>query len=307
MARSVVDAWLVEEQGSEVIRVVNQNSALEAFARPEPMKSYTKTIPRSGAVGVAVKPKGSAYAEDAGTVDEITITTRTFGVAVRIAEEDIEDQLVDILNEKKIAFGNSYAVTIDNACLGTTAATNGTTVPFTSVYRALTQADASVGYTANANLIQTAAGGPQITYANVRALVAKYEASPFYDQAAGLAIAHPMYRDQFRGIVDSQGRPMFIESLTDGSPDRFFGYDLKFSLGARGSATASNAPTGNPLFFLGNRNLLRLGKRSGPESAVIDGRTGLAALTDESLLIMRARRGFAVGDIRGWAALEQLA
>jgi hypothetical protein len=50
------------------------DSAIEAFARPEPMKSYTKTIPRSGSVGVDVIPKGSAYGEDSGTTDEITIT-----------------------------------------------------------------------------------------------------------------------------------------------------------------------------------------------------------------------------------------
>jgi hypothetical protein len=118
VARSVIDAWLVEEQGSEVIRVVNQTSVMEAEATPEPMKSYTKTIPRSGSVSVDVIPKGSAYGEDSGTTDEITIVTRKFGKVIRIAEEDIEDELVDVLNEKKIAWGNSYAVTIDNACAG---------------------------------------------------------------------------------------------------------------------------------------------------------------------------------------------
>jgi hypothetical protein len=131
VARSVVDAFLTEEQGSDVIRVITLNSAAETYFTPEPMKSYTKTIPRSGRVGVAVKPKGSAYTEDSGTVDEITIVAKTFGVAVRIAEEDLEDEIagLDVINEKKVAAGNSYAVTIDNATLASTAASNGTTVP----------------------------------------------------------------------------------------------------------------------------------------------------------------------------------
>lgn len=305
MARSVVDAWLVEEQGSDVIRVVSQTSVIETEAAPEPMRSYTKTIPRSGDVTVDVVPKGSAYGEDVGTVDEITITARKFGKVMRLAEEDLEDELVDILNEKKTAWASAYAVTIDNACLGTNAAANGTTVPFTSVYQAVRSADASVGYTANANYVATGGTGAPVTYANLRALVARWEASPFFDPNQALAIAHPSFKDAFRGIVDNQGRPIFVDP-TSGAPAQIFGYNMKFSLGAKTNATATNKPTGNPFIALGNRNLLRLGKRSGPESVVIDGRNGTSALTDETLLKMRARRGFAVGDVRGWSVLELL-
>lgn len=303
MARSVVDAWLVEEQGSEVVRVVKQSSAIEAFARPEPMRSYTKTIPRSGSVGVSVVAKGSAYAEDSGTVDEITITTRKFGTVIRLAEEDIDDELVNIIEEKKTAWANSYAVLIDNATLGTTAVANGTTVPFNSVYYSVKTADASVGYTANANYVATAGTGATVTYDNLRSLVAKYEQSPFYDEGAGIAIAHPAFKDQLRTIKDSTGQPIFVDAR-QGEAATFFGQTLRFSLGAKTSATASSTPGGNPIIVLGNRNLLRLGKRSGPESVVIDGRDGTSALTDETLLKMRARRGFVVGDVRGLAVLE---
>jgi HK97 family phage major capsid protein len=267
VARSVVDAWLVEEQGSEVIRVVNQVSVMEANAAPEPMRSYTKTIPRSGDVSVDVVPKGSAYGEDVGTTDEITIVARKFGKVLRLAEEDLEDELVDILNEKKVAWGNAYAITIDNACLATNVAGNGTTVPFTSVYQAVRTADAAVGYTANANYVATGGTGATVTYDNLRSLVSKFEQSPFYDPTQALAIAHPNFKDQLRTVKDGQGRPIFT---------------------------------------LGNRSLLRLGRRSGPESVVIDGRDGASALTDETLLKMRARRGFAVGDVRGWGVLELL-
>lgn len=307
MARSVVDAFLTEEQGSDVIRVINQNSAAETYFTPEPMKSYTKTIPRSGRVGVAVKPKGSAYTEDSGTVDEITIVAKTFGVAVRIAEEDLEDEIagLDVINEKKIAAGNSFAVTIDNATLATTAVSNGTTVPFNSVYYAVTHADASVSYTANANYVATAGSGAAVTYDQLRSVVAKFELSPFFDPTNAVAIAHPSFKDALRGIKDTQGHPIFTDPI-GGAASTFFGYDMKFSLGAKTSATATDSPTGNPLIIVANRSLLRLGKRSGPESAVIDGRTGLSALTDEALMIFRARRGFVLGDVRAAAVLENL-
>jgi HK97 family phage major capsid protein len=139
------------------------------------MRSYTKTIPRSGSVSVDVVPKGSAYGEDVGTTDEITIVARKFGKVIRLAEEDLEDELVDILNEKKTAWGNAYAVTIDNACLATSAAANGTTVPFLSVYQAVRTADAAVGYTANANYVATAGTGATVTYDKLRQLVANFE------------------------------------------------------------------------------------------------------------------------------------
>ena len=56
-----------------------------------------------------------------------------------------------------------------------------------------------------------------------------------------------------------------------------------------------------------NRDLLRLGVRSGPESVFIDGRNGLGALTDESILKVRARRAFVLGMQHGAAILEATA
>lgn len=307
MARSVIDAsWLIEEQGSEVINVINQNSAIETYAQPEPMSSFTKTIPRNGTVSVGVVAKGAAYAEDSGTVNDVVIQALKFGTVIRLAEEDLDDELVDVIAQKKIAWGNAYSVLIDNACLGTSAAANGGTVPFLSVYQASKTADATVGYTASANYVATAGTGANVTYAQLRALVKIWEASPFFDPANAIAIAHPTFKDQLRGILDSQNRPIFFDSTTNVDGGSFFGYQLKFSLGAKTNATASSAPTGNPLLVLGNRSLLRLGKRSGPESVVIDGRDGTSALTDETLLKLRARRGFVVGDIRGFGVLELL-
>jgi hypothetical protein len=52
-----------------------------------------------------------------------------------------------------------------------------------------------------------------------------------------------------------------------------------------------------------NPELMLLGERSGPESVFIDGRDGLSALTDESILKMRARRGWAYGHPNGASIL----
>lgn len=304
MARSTVEAWLKEEQGSSVIRVISNTSVIESQATSEPMTSYTKTIPRSGSVGVSFIPKGSAYPEDAGTVDEIVIQARKFGTIVRLAEEDINDQLVNILEEKKTAWGSAYATFIDNACLGVAAASNGTTVPFTSVYQAVSTADASVGYTAAANRIQTAAT-TAITFQNLLAQAALYEASPFFDQGRGLWIMHPSMKATLRGITDTTGRPLLSDGYTQESGTSILGYQLQFSTGAVASTVASATPTGNKLSLLGNRDLLRLGKLSGPESYVSDPKLGVAMQTDETLLKLRSRRAFVVGDVRGWTVLEQ--
>jgi hypothetical protein len=82
---------------------------------------------------------------------------------------------------------------------------------------------------------------------------------------------------------------------------------VHWSLGAKTSAAPTSAPTGNPLLIIGNPMYLLLGVRSGPETIFIDGRNGLAALTDESILKMRARRGFAPGVEQAFSILEQRA
>ena len=47
-----------------------------------------------------------------------------------------------------------------------------------------------------------------------------------------------------------------------------------------------------------------LGLAAKPEIVVIDGRDGLSALTDETILKVRARRGFVLGNVKAWAVLE---
>ena len=146
-----------------------------------------------------------------------------------------------------------------------------------------------------------------VTYANLSKVLKKVETGGWFDPVKILVIAHPAFKDELRMVRDTNQRPILVESASAATPDTIFGYTARWSRGAAKHATASSAPTGNPLMVVVNRDLLRLGVRSGPESVFIDGRNGLGALTDESILKVRARRAFVLGMQHGAAILEATA
>jgi HK97 family phage major capsid protein len=298
-ARNTYEAWIWEEFGSDVIQKVRQVSAVEALAHRVPMKTQTRSTPRSGGVDIEIIAKGGAYGEDTNNNDEVILAAQKFGKAIRIAEEDIDDTLADVVNTKLSDWATSYGKGLDNACLAVTAAKGTTTCKFDSLYYQLTQSNASTDYTANNNITKTGSGGT--TYDSLSGTLSKVETSDYWAEGEGYWIAHPAYKGKLRGVKDSQNRPIFNESSngTAGGaqnlPDTILGYPVKWSLGARTSATPTAKPTGNPLAIFAMPQLLLLGIRSGPESVYIDGRSGLAALTDESILKLRARRGFNIG------------
>lgn len=299
MARNNIDAtgWLLEQRDSTVVKAFAQTSVVESDYRAINMTANTVRIPRISDMAVAVIPKGSAYPEDTSSADTMTISAVKIGGALRIAEEDVEDdQIASFLDNKKASAGSSFAKLLDNAALGTTAAANGTTVPFTSLYRLLTQADATTGYAANGNYSTgTSFGLPQLNN-----MIAAAEASSYYSDNDMEFIAHPIFRSYIRGLLDSTGRPLAYSDILGGvTIDRLLGVPVKYTNGAKTSATAviDNTATGttagtagNPLLALVNKQQAIVGKRSSLETAVTDPRTGLAALTDETVLLVRARR-----------------
>ena len=388
MARNPLEPWLPEEYGSDLIVRLLMASVAESVFRKIPMKSDTKGEPRMGAVGISVVPKGTAYAEDQSLNDEILLKTYKFGTAIRLAEEDIDDAglIVDVIAAKKNDWSVAYARMIDNATIATTAAANGTTVPFTSIYRALATSNAATGYVANANLVAsgvqfgsvtltvatdvvtyqtnhgllvgdkvrfgaiTGATGitagttyfvktvpstttvtlsatlngatldltgvdgsaasatnkaGQASYDNLNLALSILEGSDFWSPTDTIVIAHPTLKLNLRGLKDLNGQPLFGDgNVATGEPDTIWGYPIKWSLGCRTSAVATSNPTGNPLVVFANPAYLFFGIRSGPESVVIDGRNGLSALTDETILKMRARRAFGVANENAVSILE---
>lgn len=313
MARQSFDAWVPEEWGGAVITKLRAESVVERLARPEPMASDVKNVPRSGGVSATgAMLIGTAYTEDASTNDVVTLTARKFGRVVRAADEEIKDaaQLINIITTKQLDWAGAQARNFDNACLGVTTETaTGSGVPFISLYAALAQDDTNAGYTADANITTAASATP--TYAELSATFKDVESSNFWNDAEMVVIAHPLFRGILREMVDGGNRYIFQESTSGdvgggrtGAPATLFGVPLYWSLGSRKHATATDSPTGAGLLFVGNRQFLIRGDRSGPEYMLAGADTGAAFLTDEALLKMRVRRGFACGNPNAWAALS---
>jgi hypothetical protein len=100
---------------------------------------------------------------------------------------------------------------------------------------------------------------------------------------------------------------VFLENQSregGGSYDILWNTRVRWTQGARTSAVATHKPGGNPLLFVGNKQMLIKGNRSGPEYAVAGPNSGAGFTVDQTLLKFRTRRGFAVGDPRAWACYE---
>lgn len=308
MARNTFEDWIPEEWDSQVIQRTQQVSVIESEAKQYPMSTDTRHIPRSAGVDVNGVAKGTAYGEDESVNDEVLLTAKKAGRAIRIADEDLQDSNVAILEQKRVDWATSWAKYMDNACLAVTAAVSGVTVPFTSVYKAIRTTNADTDYTADDNYVATATGSA-LTYDNLSAVLGRVEGGDYWDESLTLVVAHPSLRERIRNIKDDQGQPIFVRGQggDSGTPDTLFGHRIRWSLGAKTSATAVHNPTGNPLLIVVNRDFLALGKRSGPESRVAGPDSGAAFLTDEALLKMRARRAFALTHEKAAAVLEVVA
>lgn len=293
MARISASNWVPEEHGSQVLRKVAAASAIENFANRVSMASNTKEVSRSGSSEVDVVGLAGSYTEAATDLDTVILTSRKFGKIYRIAEEELNDSVGNLLEEFRLQWARSFALKYDNSALGTTAVGNGSTVPFNSVYYEVSEA-ADVA----TRLTQTAGA---VTYDHLNSVLSVVEQGDYFDEGETVIIAHPAYREALRGIKDDQGMPIFVQGQND-NPDRLFGFQAQWSLGARTHATATDSPTGSPLLIAGNRQFLLNGVRSGPESMVsVDAEFA----TDEPLLKVRARRGFAVGRAEAFAILEK--
>jgi len=311
MARETFEDWVAVETGSTAIQALVKASVTERIGRSENMASDTKQVPRSGNFAISNVAKGAAYSETAGTNDYVELIARKAGGVVRIAEEDLLDSSVDILATKRNDAARNMALYFDNATLGTSAASNGTTVPYESVYKAVRTTDSNVSYVADANYVSGSA-----TYLNLSNTLAKVEDSIWFDDSNIFVAASPAFKAVFRNIVDTNGRPIFIENgggTQDDAGDTLFGRQVNWTMGARVSATATSAPAGNPLLIVGNRDLLIKGMAKlspniaspNPGFALQPGRSGIGFLTDEALMKAAMRRGFKVGAAPAFAVFEK--
>lgn len=307
MARETFEDWIPIELADEAIQALNRGSVTERLARNEPMATDTKWVPRSGLFAVSSVAKGASYTETSGTNDYVELIARKAGGVARIAEEDLVDSPVNIISTKKVDAARSLAYFFDNATLGVSAAANGTTVPYDSVLKAVRTTDTNVSYTADANYVSGSA-----TYDNLSLVLSKVEDNIWFDQSQIAVIASPAFKHVFRTIKDTGGAPIFQEGANE-TEDRLFGFQVNWSVAARVSATATSAPTGNPLLVIANRDLMIKGNakltpqiaNSNPGFALQRGSTGIGFLTDEALLKAAMRRGFKVGAANAFAVFEK--
>lgn len=287
------NGYILEEQGSAVIQDLIANSGIERFARREAMASRTKSVPRFVADAPEVVAEGATIPEATATLDEIVLTARKYAKIFHISEEDINDSLVDVLTTYKREWASRWARKYDNACLGVTGAADGDDgQPFTSLYRAVSPGSAG------ANLIQT---GGDLTFDDINNALGIVEDSSKFDAANTVWMAHPKMLAQIRGMKDANNE-LVLPNPVAGTPGSLFGYPLVISYGAATSAAATDAPSGNPLLIVGNRQMLINGVRGGVESVV----SRDAEFTKDGVLLKtRIRRAFAVADADAFAIVEK--
>jgi hypothetical protein len=317
MAASDVDLWIPEEQDGPVLAKINATSVVEVVARQEPMSTLTKKVYRDGGVDFeGATQKGVAIAEDDGDVDSILLTARKLTRIVRLNDEDVEDtrDTANVITQKQQGWATAYGIGFDNATLAVTAAENGTTVPFTSLWKSLKTTDAGlpegITYTAGDNVVIGATGSTGgARYTELSNAFGKLEVGNYWSDPDMLVIAHPAFRKFFRGLVDTQGRPIFQENSTAAADgiDVLFGTKVRWTVGARTSAVSTNKPTGKPLMFIVNTQFLVKGNRSGPEYAIAGPNSGAGFTVDQTLLKFRTRRAFGVGNPFACAMYEPAA
>jgi HK97 family phage major capsid protein len=317
-ANMSVTTWIPIEYDSSVVQRVLTESVAENQFRRVIMNSKTKSIPRSAGITVTA---GTTYVSDQSTNDDVTLTARRFIARVTVDEDDLADAntRLDVLGVKALDWAISYADVFDNACLAVTGVENGTTVPFTSAYKALRTTNAAIGYTADDNYttwdddlisVPTTPAGTSL-YEKLSYVFKKVETQKYWNNPDMIVIAAPGWRDALRLCVDAQGRPIFqpgngSSSRTpgNGTPDTLFQTPIFWSRGCKTSATNSGNPTGNDLLFYANRRHLARGDRSGPETLTDDARA--QDDTDDYAMKFRTRRAFKLTHENAAAVLERI-
>lgn len=301
---SNVEAWIAEEHDSDVLRAVDQTSVIERIARRYPMATDTRQIPRSAGLSVSAVDKGARYGQQQIEADAVTLVAKKLGAIVPINHEDLQDPHVNVLDQVRLNWARSYAISLDNAALGVSGDADSNNRPFISAYRSLTTSNSRTGYVANDNVIVAGSGG--VSYDDLSDLMALLESSNYYEPGKLRVIAHPGVRQALRGIRNDDGTPIFVQGqgADGGTPTSLFGeLPVEFALGARVSAEMTDNPTGARLMYIVNTDFLALGVRSGPESAIATEDSGVGFEYDQALVKMRSRRAFALTQEQAAAVL----
>lgn len=273
---SEANGWIPEPSSNVVLQRAGRPSAVEAAGRKVVMSAPTVSIARFESEGVDIVPEHAVIPEQTADLGELTLRAHKWANRFAISVEDRRDAVLDAFVAKRAAWLRDFYREFDNASLGVTATTtNTTTVPFLSVYAA-----------AGAGNRQSTSAGGNISYEMLAEAVGELESGEYGNDL--VIIAHPSFQMQLRNLKDSDGNRVVSDPLNGGVPT-IFGHGIYLSNGAKTSATATHAPTGNDLLIVASREQLVVGVLDGPESLVSD---EARWETDEVELKLRARRAF---------------
>lgn len=323
--RNTMDEWLPVEYGDTAIEKIKENSAVETYGREEPMAEATKNIPRFAGFSVGNVAKGASYGLTDSDQDRIDLIARKVGGAAQLAEEDITGDLqTDPLQPLRNEAGSNLALNYDNSCLAVTAAANGTTIKYNSVYREIRTSGAAGGFDKNyvaddsytsttKSALTTAATG----YGVLSDFLAKFELSRLFEDGDTVVIADPRFKSVWRNVKDpgNNGALLLVPTGRDGlgKPTyEFFGYELRWARAARTSFQDTEAPTGNGLLIVANRKHLIRGTRSLTPQIPADtfgwamqrSGNGPGFLSDECYVKAAFRRAFALGSKQAAIVME---
>lgn len=315
--RQDLEILIPTQPSGPALVALGQASAVETYATPVTMTSDTKEIDRFGGFTVATVAKGAEYGYSTNTPDKIEMVARKVGGLAKIAEEDLVDTTTGegTMRMYEAEAGKAMAAHYDNAALAVTAAQNGTTVKYKSLYRTLVEAQTTPwgNYVANANIIKVERGDfLSGGYTKISDWLALYEEGLFYDEGDTAVLMSPAFKALLRNVINPQtGLPYFTDPRS-GADATFFGYQGKFTKGARTSAVDTQTPSGNPLAIIGNMKLMQNGRArtsagmvpGNPGTAWQRAANGIGFTSDEAIMKATMRRAFAISAPQGFAILE---
>lgn len=292
--------WIPVEISGPVVTAMKQVSALESVGTGVPMQSETKKTPIPGSFDVAVKAPGVAYATQSGTAATVLLTAYQFGGSDQITREDLNDSAVDIVENRMVDATNSMALWLDNASFAVTAAANGGSVPFNSVYH-----DVKTNHSGNVFATSGA-----LSYADFSDALGVVEASNYYEPQNLVIVADPSFLSQFRAIVDGNGKPIFAEAVySANSPgvSTLQGIPVVWSNALKTSSVATKNPASagalaHPLLIVTNKRLLIRG-----DARLVNGTSVPAVALDNSLGFYTETVGFKIGVRRGFVLADSSA
>lgn len=292
------NGWIPEQEGP-VLEAVRATSAVEATGRRFNMTSDLANFKSLSGANARIVAEGALIPDASLEFNEVALRAFKWAEILPLSYEDVSDSSGSVIEAYKQDFFTNFALKYDNAALGVTAAqgtTTGTLAdrPFNSAYYVASQ---------NGRVIQTAG---DVTLEDVSAALGALETTPIFNASRAVIIAHPQFKAALRLLKDEDGNPVYSagQAVSGGVGETLFGIELRFSFGARTSATMTDAPTGNPLLIVADRSALIVGVRSGPESILS---TEVDFKTDVYNLKMRARRGFLVSEADNVSIVEKTA